>query len=372
MLRPALTVVTRIPQSATQDEQGEGDREERQSSISSGDSSSSRGPSTTASSSLLTSSTISAGSTASSSTTPTQLSAHHHHKQQQQQSKKASAPTPSPSHTGSNVDSWGANFWCIVTDPFSASSTFFANPTTGECRWTLPKGTIVLPPNPEGEWWELIDESTGREYYWHTQRRESSWTRPESATGLVVIPMSAVQGSAHSKEGKGKGERRSASEELKLRAEPSSVVMLDSERGRKSGEDPGAIVTTPLGPRPRTKSLPRSQHGARLRFHDTPLYQHHRPQRYETPQERQAEKGECDYGQDRDGDADLAQKARRSIVMRDQQALKLAREASTPPFRTELLPPHLYSSAMPHKMKRRVRSATTIERGSPARPKWAT
>ncbi|PWN51184.1 hypothetical protein IE53DRAFT_368281 [Violaceomyces palustris] len=83
---------------------------------------------------------------------------------------------------------WGANFWCVITDPKSQNS-FFANPQTGECKWEVPAGTIVLPPNPDGEWWELRDEQRGIPYYYHTQSASSQWNRPKG----FVIPLVAIQ-----------------------------------------------------------------------------------------------------------------------------------------------------------------------------------
>ncbi|PWY99360.1 MyTH4-domain-containing protein [Testicularia cyperi] len=90
--------------------------------------------------------------------------------------------------SASDGQGWGANFWCVITDPTSDAS-FFANPETGECRWEVPAGTIVLPPNPAGEWWELIDEQRDLPYFYHTQTGESVWEKPEG----LVIPLVAVQ-----------------------------------------------------------------------------------------------------------------------------------------------------------------------------------
>ena len=83
---------------------------------------------------------------------------------------------------------WGANFWCIITDPKTQNS-FFANPQTGECRWQVPAGTIVLPPNPDGEWWELFDEHRALPYYYHTTTANTVWVRPKG----FVIPLTAIQ-----------------------------------------------------------------------------------------------------------------------------------------------------------------------------------
>ena len=47
-----------------------------------------------------------------------------------------------------------------------------------------------LPRNPDGEWWEMEDTSTGLPYYYNTASKETVWERPENAT---IIPLQAVQ-----------------------------------------------------------------------------------------------------------------------------------------------------------------------------------
>lgn len=47
-----------------------------------------------------------------------------------------------------------------------------------------------LPPNEEGEWWELSDESRGGlPYYYQTKTCETVWERPEG----FVIPLGIIQ-----------------------------------------------------------------------------------------------------------------------------------------------------------------------------------
>ncbi|EPQ27190.1 uncharacterized protein PFL1_05113 [Pseudozyma flocculosa PF-1] len=114
---------------------------------------------------------------------------------------------------------WGENFWCVITDPKTQAS-FFANPQTGECRWEVPAGTIVLPPNPDGEWWELYDEERGLPYYYHTQTAKSAWVRPKG----FVIPLTAIQESTL-------GRRFSRQEfgEEQISARASLVLTSDSD-----------------------------------------------------------------------------------------------------------------------------------------------
>ncbi|SYW85344.1 uncharacterized protein UBRO2_05783 [Ustilago bromivora] len=110
-------------------------------------------------------------------------------------------PTASPhhNHTRKKKDKeieseWGAQFWTLITDPSNPRNTFFANPATGECKWELPKGTIVLPPRDEGEWWELYDEERKGEYYWHTKTEECRWDRPDLL--VLVNPDSTLDSSS--------------------------------------------------------------------------------------------------------------------------------------------------------------------------------
>ena len=46
-----------------------------------------------------------------------------------------------------------------------------------------------LPPSTEGEWWELVDESRGLPYYYHTKTNETVWERPDG----FVIPLGILQ-----------------------------------------------------------------------------------------------------------------------------------------------------------------------------------
>ncbi len=162
---------------------------------------------------------------------------------------------------------WGANFWCVVTDPFSPANTFFANPHTGECRWTLPVGSIVLPPNDRGEWWEVMDERSGREYYYHTRTEESRWTRPDHWEG-IIIPMVAIQKSTHVTA------RDSSAQETNALKRPTNLN-LDRRVSFTREEDQDVVITTPL--RPRTKSLPKNAHrAARRKASNLQSNQHHK------------------------------------------------------------------------------------------------
>lgn len=50
-------------------------------------------------------------------------------------------------------------------------------------------GLYRLPPNPDGEWWEMIDESSGLPYYHHTKTGDTTWERPHA----FVIPLGILQ-----------------------------------------------------------------------------------------------------------------------------------------------------------------------------------
>ncbi|EMD32094.1 hypothetical protein CERSUDRAFT_119077 [Gelatoporia subvermispora B] len=88
-------------------------------------------------------------------------------------------------------DGWGSHFWVTLIDPQTQVS-FFACPATGEVSWDPPVGNFVLPPNPEGEWWEMTDEASGLPYYYHTKSGETVWEKPEA----FVIPLGVLQNTA--------------------------------------------------------------------------------------------------------------------------------------------------------------------------------
>ncbi|KAJ9475528.1 U1 snRNP protein involved in splicing [Pseudozyma hubeiensis] len=222
---------------------------------------------------------------------------------------------------------WGANFWCVVRDPFLPDNTFFANPQTGECRWRLPAGTIVLPPNDEGEWWQLLDERTEQEYYYHTRTQESRWTRPDSREG-IVIPMLAIQRSTHAT--RVENQTRSWTE---IRVEQDVSTADKAEAIDSYGIEQG-VVTTPL--RPRTKSLPLSMQ--RLRNREAPFIRNtsNIVQRkvHVSKSTNRNDKEEEDRSFE-ESKEDLAKRARRSILIRDQKILEHARQTSGPPFRPD-------------------------------------
>ncbi|KAG9316206.1 hypothetical protein JVU11DRAFT_2232 [Chiua virens] len=105
--------------------------------------------------------------------------------------------SPRPSATFSppfdpDSSTWGANFWVTLVDP-QTISTFFACPATGQVSWDPPVGTFVLPPNEDGEWWELSDESRGGiPYYYQTKTGETVWERPDGF--YVKHPLVLVHG----------------------------------------------------------------------------------------------------------------------------------------------------------------------------------
>ncbi|KAF8893932.1 hypothetical protein BD779DRAFT_1504325 [Infundibulicybe gibba] len=100
---------------------------------------------------------------------------------------------PSPTSTQDGDESaWGSNFWVTLVDPQTQSS-FFACPATGQVSWDPPVGNFVLPPNVEGEWWELSDDSRGGlSYYYQTKTGETVWERPSG----FVIPLGIIQNTA--------------------------------------------------------------------------------------------------------------------------------------------------------------------------------
>ncbi|KAI0915670.1 hypothetical protein AcV5_003527 [Taiwanofungus camphoratus] len=106
----------------------------------------------------------------------------------------SSLPSHSTSTTGGGPggnDGWGSNFWVTLVDPQTQVS-FFACPATGEVSWDPPIGNFLLPPSPDGEWWEMFDETSGLPYYYHTKSGETVWERPHA----FVIPLGVLQNTA--------------------------------------------------------------------------------------------------------------------------------------------------------------------------------
>ncbi|KAI0743437.1 hypothetical protein C8Q80DRAFT_1106807 [Daedaleopsis nitida] len=97
-----------------------------------------------------------------------------------------------PSKHGRGDDGWGSNFWVTLVDPQTQVS-FYACPASGEVSWDPPVGNFLLPPSPDGEWWEMFDEGSGLPYYYHTKSGETVWERPGDA---FVIPLGVLQNTA--------------------------------------------------------------------------------------------------------------------------------------------------------------------------------
>lgn len=101
-------------------------------------------------------------------------------------SEKSSVPSKLVSKP--DEAAWGSNFWVTLVDPQTHAS-FFACPATGQVSWDAPVGHFVLPPCDDGEWWELIDDSRGLPYYYHTKTGDTVWERPSG----FVIPLKVIQ-----------------------------------------------------------------------------------------------------------------------------------------------------------------------------------
>ncbi|PCH43832.1 hypothetical protein WOLCODRAFT_138616 [Wolfiporia cocos MD-104 SS10] len=110
-------------------------------------------------------------------------------------SSNGSSPTSmggsTTNHAPSPNNEWGSKFWVTLVDPQTQVS-FYGCPATGEVSWDPPIGNFLLPPNPEGEWWEMIDETSGLPYYYHTKSGETTWERPQA----FVIPLGILQNTA--------------------------------------------------------------------------------------------------------------------------------------------------------------------------------
>ncbi|CAO1638013.1 unnamed protein product [Parajaminaea phylloscopi] len=85
---------------------------------------------------------------------------------------------------------WGSHFWVVIEDPKTRHLLFY-NPSVGECRWTVPNGTFVLPRDPEGDWLQFHDGERNLPYYWHPPSRRAQWEKPKKAR--LIIPLVALQ-----------------------------------------------------------------------------------------------------------------------------------------------------------------------------------
>ncbi|KAI8994102.1 hypothetical protein BD414DRAFT_481426 [Trametes punicea] len=105
--------------------------------------------------------------------------------------RRASSLRGVPSTGPTANDGWGSHFWVTLVDPQTQVS-FYACPATGEVSWDPPVGNFLLPPSPDGEWWEMYDEASGLPYYYHTKSGETIWERPNA----FVIPLGILQNTA--------------------------------------------------------------------------------------------------------------------------------------------------------------------------------
>ncbi|KAH9920684.1 uncharacterized protein B0H18DRAFT_1095853 [Fomitopsis serialis] len=127
-------------------------------------------------------------------------------------------------------EEWGANFWVTLSDPQTQVS-FYACPATGEVSWDPPIGNFLLPANPEGEWWEMIDEASGLPYYYHTKSGETVWERPEA----FVIPLAILQNTALGR--RLSARRSSPKDSAPQTAKPSDRVLYNRANSYRSDQD---------------------------------------------------------------------------------------------------------------------------------------
>ncbi|KAJ2658920.1 hypothetical protein IW148_004470 [Coemansia sp. RSA 1199] len=59
---------------------------------------------------------------------------------------------------------------------------------TGQCSWVRPTSAIAAR-DPNGEWWELVDDETGAPYYYNSTTGATEWDPPLDA---VVVPFHAL------------------------------------------------------------------------------------------------------------------------------------------------------------------------------------
>ncbi|OJT10725.1 Rho GTPase-activating protein 39 [Trametes pubescens] len=157
--------------------------------------------------------------------------------------RRASSLHGVPSTNAGGDDGWGSHFWVTLIDP------------------------QVLPPSPDGEWWEMSDEASGLNYYYHTKSGETVWERPNA----FVIPLGILQNTALARRlsmrdrggetnGKGPQKQSDAPERMPYRRSRSYTSDKDVAQNGRSHKGGGGA----LNPRPSqssTRSSPaRTQH----------------------------------------------------------------------------------------------------------------
>lgn len=90
--------------------------------------------------------------------------------------------------------------WQVHTDHDSGKDYYY-HPATGQSSWSDPRNPhpgaameSVTSPMPEptpssahslgSDWVQLLDETTGRHYYYNSTLKQTSWTAPEPSSSL--------------------------------------------------------------------------------------------------------------------------------------------------------------------------------------------
>lgn len=113
-------------------------------------------------------------------------------------SSSSSSSLGAPSHPSLSVEGWE-----VHTDKDSGKD-FFYQPSTGQSTWEDPRSPLPGPgmdslasplstassPSSRGSDWEqLLDENSGRHYYYNAASKETTWEAP-SAISPTAIPAS--------------------------------------------------------------------------------------------------------------------------------------------------------------------------------------
>ncbi|KAG9510157.1 Rho GTPase-activating protein 39, partial [Fragariocoptes setiger] len=86
--------------------------------------------------------------------------------------------------------------WVEIIEP-KTKERVFANLESGICSRLPPIGAKVRRSRDfVDHWWQLLDNKSGKYYYYNVDRQETVWTRPRSDPKILIIPVAKLQSCA--------------------------------------------------------------------------------------------------------------------------------------------------------------------------------